>query len=652
MADRVGGIGWLQRLWRRADETAAAAPGTPALMPVETAVAALEVQLCGGVAHGAGVPASAAAAQRLELPGPPVLNAFGRPVVEEFAASARDRIAVATGMALAGLRSTAFLVADELVSAGEALHGCSERLAPLVLHASGATAGHAGCLAAAESGCFQVIASSGQEALDWTLVARWVSERALVPGLVVTDAAAVESLQLPDAETIVRYLGRPDEPIPAPTEAQRILFGVERARLLPWFDPDRPVATGGIRGGAEADRARAGARHYFWEPVAELLNRGMAELTELTRRPLAQVQPHRLDDAELVLVVRGTGVQVARAVADHLRETRRWKVGVLGVPWLRPFPAVEVARALAGRRAVAVVEALGAPPPGGAAFFREVAEAAAVREGWISAIAGPEPAALASLCELLRRPDRPAHVDLERRAAPPASGFPRRDALLQAVANIDPSLRESVLPEAEPPGADPREGRSAGLVGRESELPPDALAALAEAVGAACGSFVRGTEARPEPGVWEARVRAAEGDFPDPGPINWATRSRRSLARAPCCWRRRPPRSGSGPGYRRPGAARCASGSCVSSPHPPRSKPGSRRWGRACATAKRPPARPDSCARFAGAISRRPRPRTAICPGWYAASRGCGRPTTAFPASGARSCSRGRGASTTVCRIP
>ena len=40
---------------------------------------------------------------------------------------------------------------------------------------------------------------------------------ALVPGLVVTDVAAVESLKLPGAETIASYLGRPDEPIPAPT---------------------------------------------------------------------------------------------------------------------------------------------------------------------------------------------------------------------------------------------------------------------------------------------------------------------------------------------------------------------------------------------------------------------------------------------------
>jgi pyruvate-ferredoxin/flavodoxin oxidoreductase len=220
-------------------------------------------------------------------------------------------------------------------------------------------------------------------------------------------------------------------------------------------------------------------------------------------------------------VVRGTGVQVARAVADHLREHSGCRVGVLGVPWLRPFPSAEVARVLAGRRALAVVEAVGAAPPGGAPLFREVAAAVTAECTRISATcggAGPEPAALAGLCELLRRPDPPVHVDLERVALPEATGFPRRDALLQSLANTDPSLREVALPEAEPPGADPTEGRSAGAIGLESELPPDALSLLAEAAAAACGSFVRGAETRPEPGVWEARVRAAARDFPDPGP--------------------------------------------------------------------------------------------------------------------------------------
>ena len=361
MAERSG-VAWLQRLWRRTKEESGAHPGTPAVLPVEQALAVLEAQLCEGVVRPGGEPLSAALAARTELPGPPARNVFGRPVQEETAAGAGERTSVATGMALAGLRATAFLSGEELISSHEALRGCAERLAPLVLHVSCGESGHGAYHAVAGSGAFQVLASSGQEALDLSLVARWVAERALVPGLVCTDLDAVESLRLPDEELIRSYLGRPEQPIASAGEAQRLLFGRERPRSMAWFDPDRPVATGGVRGAEETARARFGNRVFFWEAVAELAAQGMEELARLTGRPLSFVQQHRLEDAELVLVAQGALVQSARAAADHLRQTRDLKVGVLGITWLRPFPAREVSAALEGRRSVAVLEALGDSP--------------------------------------------------------------------------------------------------------------------------------------------------------------------------------------------------------------------------------------------------------------------------------------------------
>ena len=424
-------------------------------------------------------------------------------------------------MALAGLRATAFLSGEELISSHEALGGCAERLTPLVLHASCAEAGHREYHAVAGSGAFQAFASSGQEALDLSLVARWVAERALLPGLVCTDLDVVESLNLPDEELIRSYLGRPDQPIASTSEAQRLLFGRERPRLMPWFDPDRPVATGGIRSAEEAALARFGNRLFFWEPVAELAAQGMEELSQLTGRPLSFLQQYRLDDAELVLVAQGTLVQSARAVADHLRQNRSVKVGVLGVTWLRPFPARQVAAALEGHPLVAVVEALGDGPAADPPLFREVAEAANDTEAWVSATcsgAGVRPSALVGLCELMRQPGRPQRISLEPAATAPSAEFPRREALVQSVGNAYPELQQTALSEGEPLGPEPEAGRSVALVGREAELPADALALLAEAIATETGPVVRGTAIQTEPGAWEARVRAAPADFPDPGP--------------------------------------------------------------------------------------------------------------------------------------
>jgi pyruvate-ferredoxin/flavodoxin oxidoreductase len=493
----------------------------PAVLPADQALAVLEAQLCEGVVHPGGEPLSAALATRTELPGPPARNVFGRLVQEETAAGAGERTSVATGMALAGLRATAFSSSEELIASHEALRGCAERLVPLVLHASCGEAGHGAYHAVAESGLFQVFASSGQEALDLSLVARWVAERALLPGLVCTDLDAVESLHLPDEEMIRNYLGRPEQPIASTGEAQRLLFGRERPRLMAWFDPDQPVATGGIRGAEEAARARTGSRLFFWESVAELAAQGMEELARLTGRPLSFVQQHRLDDAELVLVAQGTLVQSARAVADHLRRTRGWKVGVLGITWLRPFPARQVAAALQGRRGVAVVEALGDSPAAGPPLFRELAAAADGSDTWVSATCsgtGARPSALVGLCELMRQPGRPQRVTLEPAATSPGTGFPKREALVQSVVNAYPELQQAGLSEGEAPGPDSEGGRSVAVVGRETELPANALTLLAEAVAAEAGPVVRGIAIRPQPDVWEGRVRAAPTDFPDPGP--------------------------------------------------------------------------------------------------------------------------------------
>jgi pyruvate-ferredoxin/flavodoxin oxidoreductase len=517
------GIGWLSRLWTSA-EGRAPEPGVEALLPLEEALGTLESLLCAGAVHWPASPASAAAARRAER-GRAGRNAFGQVLEEEVASGPAGVVSVATGMALAGLRATAFLGGDQLLAAHAALAAAAERRVPLVLHATHADGRHDGYHRVAGSGCFQLLAASGQEAIDLSLVARWLAERALVPGLVATDGIGIERLRTPDEELARTYLGAPDDPIASPTEAQRILFGTERPRALAWFDPDRPVATGGLRGAAAQARARLGGRLFFWDPVRDLAQQGMEELARLTGRPLSFVSPHHLDDADLVLVTQGGVTQAARAVADHLRRARGRKVGVLGVTWLRPLPLRELAAALGGRGAVAVVECVDEPLAHDPPLLRELRAAIGAKDGWISATCSgpaPDPARLASLCELLGRGDRPGRVRLDEEWAPRETDFPRRDALLQAVANSYPELRSAGLPEVDPPGPDPEGGRSAGLVGREDELPPDALTLFAEAVADACGPCVRGSATRPgpdRPGVWQARVGAAPGDFPDPGPL-------------------------------------------------------------------------------------------------------------------------------------
>ncbi len=402
---------------------------------------------------------------------------------------------------------------------------------------------------------------------------------------------------------------------------------------MPWFDPDRPVATGGIRSAEEAALARFGNRLFFWESVAELAAQGMEELSQLTGRPLSFLQEYRLDDAELVLVAQGTLVQSARAVADHLRQNRSLKVGVLGITWLRPFPAQQVAAALEGHPLVAVVEALGDGPAADPPLFREVAEAANDTEAWVSATCaggGVKPSALVGLCELMRQPGRPQRISLEPAATAPSAAFPRREALVQSVGNAYPELQQAALSEGEPPGPDPEAGRSVALVGREAELPADALALLAEAVATEAGPVVRGTAIRTQPGAWEARVRAAPADFPDPGPrapvslLLVVTSELRNLGQ---------PLGAIAPESDDPGshartlggdlggaAGSLARGRPRGRAAPSRHRRGLRSGPRSASSlparrADRPPRGRAACGRWHGGNSRSPRPRIGICPG-------------------------------------
>ena len=136
--------GWLRRFWGRSAAEPGPYPGSEALLPTEQALEALEGLICEGLVRGPATPAHAGLAQRLDPPGPKALNAFGRPLREEIGGGIRGSVAVATGMALSGLRATAFVAGDELVSGHDDLCATAQRLVPLVLHVANTEGGHAG----------------------------------------------------------------------------------------------------------------------------------------------------------------------------------------------------------------------------------------------------------------------------------------------------------------------------------------------------------------------------------------------------------------------------------------------------------------------------------------------------------------------------
>ena len=81
-----------------------------------------------------------------------------------------------------------------------------------------------------------------------------------------------------------------------------------------------------------------------------------------------------MDDSELVIVCMNSTAGTAKFTADALRE-KGVKAGVIKVRMFRPFPAEEIAKALAGQKAIAVLDKADSLNAAGGALFEDVTSA-------------------------------------------------------------------------------------------------------------------------------------------------------------------------------------------------------------------------------------------------------------------------------------
>lgn len=295
----------------------------------------------------------------------------------------RGALTGALGMALSGLRTTAFLHGRELLGLSDLLAQAAQLQIPLVVHTSltaqGAATratgdGHDAYHAIAETGVVQFFAKDPQQAVDFALIARRLSETALIPTLIAMDAAGTGTreaqLSLPTADLVRRYLGLPKDFVDSATEAQALLFGPRRRRLVRWHDLDRPVLLGGIQGQESWPLTRAGRATFFDREVPRLLTEAFETFGQLTGRHYGPTFEHGLAGADLVLVCQGSLLDLALEGAEQLQAATKHKVGVLGLHVLRPFMGERIAHALTRRPAVLTLErsarSLGGPSPLGA----------------------------------------------------------------------------------------------------------------------------------------------------------------------------------------------------------------------------------------------------------------------------------------------
>lgn len=219
---------------------------------------------------------------------------------------------------------------------------------------------HNDVLAARDTGFLQIHAETCQEVLDSVLVAyRLVEHRdVLLPAIVNLDGFHLsftrEPVEIPPADAVREFLPARD-----PGETR--------------FSASHAAAQGVAVLGSSAYSFFKYQMQRAAEAALDLHAAVTDEFAARFGRRYGAVEGYMLDDAEHVIVMSNSFSTVGKAEVGRLRGAGQ-KIGLLRLRLIRPFPHAEIARVLAGRRAVAVIDQNLSVGKGGI-LFAEVASA-------------------------------------------------------------------------------------------------------------------------------------------------------------------------------------------------------------------------------------------------------------------------------------
>jgi pyruvate/2-oxoacid:ferredoxin oxidoreductase alpha subunit len=260
--------------------------------------------------------------------------------------SEHSAMAACIGASLAGARTFTATSAQGLALMHELLHWASGGRNPVVMGNINRSMAPGwsiwtdqnDSLSQRDTGWIQFYCSSNQEVLDTVIQAFKVSERLMIPSMVVLDAFALshtyEVVEIPDQDKVDAYL----PPFHAPVR----------------LTPSDPHAFGGL----------TGPEHYFelryklqkdMEKAPALIEETGREYEKMFGRYLGQVEDYRCDDADLILITSGTAGYTARVGVDLLRRDGI-KAGNLRIKMFRPFPFEKVREIVSRAQKVAVVD--------------------------------------------------------------------------------------------------------------------------------------------------------------------------------------------------------------------------------------------------------------------------------------------------------
>ncbi len=219
---------------------------------------------------------------------------------------------------------------------------------------------HSDAMGARDAGWIQIFAENNQEAYDNYLQAMPISENPDVrlPIMVCQDgfitSHAVENIELESDEMVKNFVGE---------------YHPENYLLK----HENPLAVGPYGVSPYYMEAKMGQVQAMKNAKKVILEVGK-RFGDETGRYYGFFESYQLEDADSAIVIIGSSAGTARAAVDELRARGR-KVGMLKVRVFRPFPFDEIAEALSGVKAVAVMDKAESFSAAGGPLFAETRSA-------------------------------------------------------------------------------------------------------------------------------------------------------------------------------------------------------------------------------------------------------------------------------------
>jgi len=260
--------------------------------------------------------------------------------------SEHSAMAACIGAAAGGARTFTATSSQGLALMHELLHWTAGARLPVVMAEVNRALGpgwsiwseQTDSLAQRDTGWLQFYCESNQEVLDTTIQAFKISERLLLPSMIVLDAFS---------------LSHTYEPVDVPEAEQVDAF-------LPPFEPEVKMDTHDPH--AFNSLVTPDAYYEFRYKIQQAFGHANDVIEQVGRefeqqfgRGYGLLERYRMEDAKLVLVSASTITSTARSVIDARRQ-RGEKVGLLKLRVFRPFPFEAIRRALLGVPKVAVID--------------------------------------------------------------------------------------------------------------------------------------------------------------------------------------------------------------------------------------------------------------------------------------------------------